>query len=341
MQYLPIEYFSAKVTRYENLLQWIEFRGGSHWLRRSETTCGFTLGLASERHNIEKENVHFYDKLGRKIDAKIEVLSKAPDGFSDFDFLPSAQKLILKVELNLGDTSLDMYPVTLYMPTDDASTVKAIFTVQPSLLYPGFLFDAVQNYGPAVSDRFESFVETGSLYGHTAIYASYFFDNVYTIELSETLYDYIKPVMDVRKNFQIVRGDTVKVLPEIIETLSAATVFFLDAHWSGDSSVDFSKGTFSGYPSDTAHLGKTNTPKPEEQKPVKSEFKSIFDNFRPPALIIIDDWDIMGEAEEAFQAIDWTHLSKGELMQYFAASPRTIFHHRLDKSRYIVGLSAL
>jgi len=341
MQKLPIEYFIARVTKYKNILQWIDFRGGRPWLRMSESTCGFTLGLASETHAIQKDKILFFDKLGRTIDAKIETLAKAPQGFSNFETLPPDQKSILEVELTLDDNPADYYPITLYMPTDDGPNVEAVFTVQPSLYYPAFLFDAVQNYGPAVSDTFDNFVETGSLYGHTSIFASYFFKSVYTIELSQILYDYLKPVTTARKNLKVKFGNSADVLPEIIRNLNGPTVFFLDAHWSGDSSVDFSKGGWSGYPSDTAHLGSTQTPNPEEQKPIKSEFKSIFDNFQSAALIIIDDWSIMGEANEAFEKVNWTHLSQGELIQFFAASPRTVFHHKLDETRYIVGLKPI
>ncbi len=340
MQKLPIEYFTAKVTRYHDLLQWIEFRGGQHWLRMSEPTCGFKIGLAAEEYDINSDGLQFFDKLGRPVSAKIKHLSAAPEGFQNFEGLPTSKKSLLDIELDLKPDSHAPYPITLYMPAGPDKAMQAIFTVQPSLLYPDFLFDAVQNYGPAVAPKFDTFVETGTLYGHTSIHASYLFDTVYTIELSDDLYNHVKPIETVRQNLKVLKGSSETVLPKIIKKLSGPTVFFLDAHWSGDSTVDFSKGKFTGYPTQTAHSGKGDAPTSQEQKPIIPEFEAIYKNFKHPALLIIDDWDLMGVSETAFEKFDWSHLSKGKLMQYFADSPRTIFHHRLGETRYVVGLSA-
>ncbi len=341
MQRLPIEYFVADVVQYHSALKWIEFRGGKPWLRMSEPTCGFTLCLASDDFEIDIQAIQFYDKLGQRIVAKITSLPTAPSGLPSFETHPPSQKAILQIELELGADTHAPYPITLYMPVEESGHLKAIFSIQPTVYYPDFLFEAVHNYGPAVAPQFTNFVETGSLYGHTSIHASYLFEKVFTIELSDHLYNCLKPVEAARPNLKVFKGNSKDVLPEIIQSLSGPTVFFLDAHWSGDNSIDWSKGRFQGYPTDTAHSGANQNPEPAEQKPIVSEYTQIFDTFLDAALLIIDDWELVGKTEDVFEKFDWSHISKGALMQYFADSSRTIFHHRLGTGRYVVGLKSI
>jgi len=337
MNRLPIEYFTAKLTRHDPLLQWIEFRGGHHWLRRSENDCEFTIGLASEVYDVIKDEIIIRDTFGKEF--KIEILpTQAPKGFPDFAYLPDSKKQILNVKVHLGDGTIDKLPLHFFAPTVGGIETH-IFTIEPSILYPTFLFDAVQNYGQLIAPRFENFVETGSLYGHTTIHAAHYFDKVFSVELSKELYDYIKPVEQVLPRIHLYNGNTHEYLPKIVEEISGPTVFFLDAHWSGDSTTDWSLGRFSGYPTDTAHTGDGLVPTPQEQKPILAELSTIFEKFHFPALIILDDWNIVGEkGDDVFEKFDWSHITKNGLEEMFNSNPRIKFHCPLDDSRYVIGI---
>jgi len=335
----PIEYFTAKLTRHDPLLQWIEFRGGRHWLRRSDNDCEFKIGLASEVYDVFKDEIIIRDSLGNEFETEISPTS-APVGFPDFDYLPASQKKILNVKVPLGDDRLSRFPLHFFAPTIEKVETH-IFSIEPSLLYPTFLFDAVQNYGHLVAKKFENFVETGSLYGHTFIHASYYFDKVFSVELSKELYDYLKPIVKVLPKIHLYHGNSFEHLPKIIEELTGPSVFFLDAHWSGDSTTDWDKGSFTGYPSDTAHSGTSSAPSPQEQKPILSELSTILERFKYPALILIDDWNIVGKkGNEVFEKFDWSHISKNALQEIFDMNSRIKFHWPLGDTRYIVGISA-
>jgi len=339
MNRLPIEYFTAKLIRHDPLLQWIEFRGGHHWLRRSEKDCEFTVGLASEVYDVFEDGIILRDTVGNQFETEI-TQTLAPEGFSDFGFLPQSKKRILNVKVHLGNGTLDRLPLHFFAPTLDKKETH-IFTIEPSILYPTFLFDAVQNYGHLVAKHFVSFVETGSLYGHTTIHAAHYFETVFSVELSKELYDYIKPVERVLPNIQLYNGNSHEFLPQIIAELIGPSVFFLDAHWSGDSTTDWEKSTFSGYPSDTAHGGESPAPTPQEQKPILSELSTILERFDDAALVIIDDWNIVGvKGNDVFENFDWSHISQTGLKESFDAHTRIRFHCPLDDTRYVVGISA-
>lgn len=341
MQNFPIEYYTAKLTRYHPLLQWIEFRGGRHWLRMSEGSCGFTMGFASETFDVLYGDIQVRDRVGRLLEADIEILAHAPRGFPNFEGLPESKKAILAVNVDLNDAPLEHYPIHIHAPTD-GNTLTHIFTIEPSMLYPDFLFDALQNYGTALAPKFPYFVETGALYGHTALHAAHYFERAFTIELSDELYGFIKPAEKVLPNLSVNHGNSKDVLPTLLPQLDGPCVFFLDAHWSGDNSTDWEASSFSGYPSETAHGGSSAAPSPEEQKPILHEFAQIFERFMHPALLIIDDWNIVGvKGAQAFDKFDWSHISQESLKAYFDASPRTVFHTPLGETRYVVGLNAL
>jgi len=80
------------------------------------------------------------------------------------------------------------------------------------------------------------FVETGTHIGRSALWASNYFDVVYTIELDKEYYDKAKALFASRcwkDNIIQYLGDSVEVLPEIIGK-TGNSFFFLDAHWSND-----------------------------------------------------------------------------------------------------------
>jgi hypothetical protein len=78
-----------------------------------------------------------------------------------------------------------------------------------------------------------TFVESGTYLGDTAVWASTHFDQVITIEYSPTLYREAAARHGRISNIRFVSGDSRLVLANIVATLTEPAIFWLDAHWSG------------------------------------------------------------------------------------------------------------
>jgi hypothetical protein len=79
------------------------------------------------------------------------------------------------------------------------------------------------------------FVETGTFKGATAKWAAQWFEQVITIELSETFYERAKVALAPYRNVKILFGDTRHHLAQIASTLPPS-IIWLDAHYSaGDT----------------------------------------------------------------------------------------------------------
>lgn len=117
----------------------------------------------------------------------------------------------------------------------------------------------------ALSVRFgiRSFVETGTLEGHTAALAASIIPVVHTIEISPAMYQ--KAIPECRTNANIHRhlGSSVDVIPQILAGLPQPTLWYLDGHWSG--------------------IGKKLGP----ECPVLQELQYLKD--RPQDVIVVDD----------------------------------------------------
>jgi hypothetical protein len=79
----------------------------------------------------------------------------------------------------------------------------------------------------------KNFVETGTYYGDTAIWASKNFENVLTIEYSKELYEHTRIKYQNIDNIIFLFGDSRSQLSELIASLDSPAIFWLDAHWSG------------------------------------------------------------------------------------------------------------
>jgi hypothetical protein len=78
----------------------------------------------------------------------------------------------------------------------------------------------------------EIFVETGTYYGNTTKWASTQFTQVFTIELSEYLYNMTKEQLLLKGNIIPNLGDSRVVLPQILKEIDGNIVFWLDGHYS-------------------------------------------------------------------------------------------------------------
>jgi hypothetical protein len=76
-------------------------------------------------------------------------------------------------------------------------------------------------------------IETGTYLGVTTKRCAPHFQKVYTIELDPQLADQAREFLRAQKNVEVLQGDAVKVLNQILETNVGDTLVFLDGHFSG------------------------------------------------------------------------------------------------------------
>lgn len=79
----------------------------------------------------------------------------------------------------------------------------------------------------------QDFIETGTYYGNTAIWASRHFERVITIECSQEIYKKTVSKYSTVKNVNFVLGDSRAVLKTLVSQLTHPVLLWLDAHWSG------------------------------------------------------------------------------------------------------------
>ena len=82
-------------------------------------------------------------------------------------------------------------------------------------------------------ENINTFIETGTFHGDSALWASNFFQEVYTVEASRILYDKYHDKLS-RKHIKHIYGDSPKILSKLIESSEPKRLVWLDAHWVGD-----------------------------------------------------------------------------------------------------------
>ncbi len=123
-----------------------------------------------------------------------------------------------------------------------------------------------------------NFVETGTFKGDTTDRACRYFPFKYTIELSKELYDGVTQRFMHDKTVFPYHGDSVEILPMIIQSLKGKTLFFLDAHFSGNGTAK----------------GSTNTP-------ILSELEIIKKAGVTDGIIVVDDTRMFYEHNASVQ----------------------------------------
>lgn len=82
--------------------------------------------------------------------------------------------------------------------------------------------------------RLGVFVETGTFQGDTAHSVAPFFERIYTIELSDSLFPRAAARFGQVPHVSVLHGDSPKVLRELHESLhTKGVLYWLDAHWCG------------------------------------------------------------------------------------------------------------
>jgi SAM-dependent methyltransferase len=80
-------------------------------------------------------------------------------------------------------------------------------------------------------------VETGTYYGGTVATLQCRFGSIYSIELSEALFERARNRFEGVDNVHLICGDSSVELKNLLGELDQSAVFWLDAHWSGGTTA--------------------------------------------------------------------------------------------------------
>jgi hypothetical protein len=140
-------------------------------------------------------------------------------------------------------------------------------------LEPSILIDAVQRAN--TPKGYPVFIETGTLLGDTSRLVSPMVKKVYTIEIDEQLYTRAAGLFE-GTNVEVIKGDSIDVLPTILNKINDNVIFWLDGHNSGPGTG----------------VGKIDFPLLEECQVIDNNLQS------KRALIIADDIRMFGEGHD-------------------------------------------
>jgi len=162
---------------------------------------------------------------------------------------------------------------------------------------------------------FRAFVETGTGLGQTIINMAEQFNELHTIEIKQEFFEascLVAPRAKAPIHFY--HGPSEKVLPEILMRLKGPTVFFLDAHWSGQ-----------------------DTGRGDVHVPLLLELRALNTLFHHRALVILDDFRLFapGEGREVCE-VDWSPISVEAV--HSVLRPERITHAVVVGDRYVVVL---
>jgi len=86
-------------------------------------------------------------------------------------------------------------------------------------------------------------VETGTFYGDMVEAMKSSFDHIYSIELSNDLYEKAKKRFKEQRHIEIIHGDCGKELLNVINKIHRSALFWLDSHYSGGVTAKGNKDT--------------------------------------------------------------------------------------------------
>lgn len=144
--------------------------------------------------------------------------------------------------------------------------------------------------------QIQTFVETGTYKGNTCISLSRYFNDIYTIEIVENLYNEARQNAKEAKvnNIKFYLGDSLSVLKEIAPAYKFGAIFFIDAHQSGP---------------DTSNNGIIHVPLLMELDIMLSS------NIDKHCVFIFDDLRFFDD--DAQKPWDWSHISVKNILEKF------------------------
>ena len=117
-----------------------------------------------------------------------------------------------------------------------------------------------EKFGPKI------LIETGTYYGDMVEAMKGYFNQIYSIELSEELYEKAKKRFDGEENVRIIHGDSGVELGRLVGRIEEPALFWLDGHYSAGVTARGDKDT-----------------------PIYEELTHIFNSHLSKYVIIIDD----------------------------------------------------
>ncbi len=158
----------------------------------------------------------------------------------------------------------------------------------------------------------KQYIETGTYRGDSAIVAAGQFERVQTIELSPYWFEFSKNRLKPFPNVLCHLGDSVKVLPTLLQENIGPTYFFLDAHFAGG----------------TTALGEKEVPLMEELELVVAREQND--------ILVIDDLRLIGEKGKSGEKgnevypemqFDWTDLTVQDIRHLLMSNAYSIFQY--------------
>jgi hypothetical protein len=169
--------------------------------------------------------------------------------------------------------------------------------------------------------KYPNFIETGTFEGETIMAMEPLFANLYTIEIKPEFFANVKNKYKGNKiHFSL--GDSATELGKIVQSVAGNSIFFLDGHWSGDS-----------------------TGKGIKDCPLLEEINHIKTHHKGSAIIIIDDVRIFGKGPRSkTETCDWEDISAVKIIELIA--DRLTDHYYLpsiydDKDRLVLHIFGL
>lgn len=147
---------------------------------------------------------------------------------------------------------------------------------------------------------FDILIETGSYIGETINNIKNLFKKVISIEITDKYYNFCKKKFINDKNVEIIKGDSINLLPIVIDKNNKKNMlFFLDGHYSsGDTGI-----------------GKVEVPLFEELMVIKNNTKN--------SLVIIDDADLFGYKDDK---ISWVDITESNILEVLGDSVVDYFY---------------
>ncbi len=326
-----MRYHALTLADQDGSMRWGQFAGRRPWLDLADPVCDVTLMfIGPDAGGIQPR---LDTRSGQEIGFD-EPVAAVPAGRAGFVKKPPGERRLMRLRFRFPGPQ----PVIL---RDDRNG-RILVALRPRVVFPEFLFSLLEELRTGFCpEGIRHFVESGTLFGHTALYASYWVDQVITIELSRALHAEARDALAHRPNLRCLWGDSAQVLPELVGDLPGPTLFFLDAHWSGDRGVDWDASRWGGYPADTASRQATGLDETSRQVPLRIELETIAARHAGKAAVLIDDWESVGQKGKAFQGEDWSGLDRQGLLDWMTAHPRTRARFPFDRKRHLWLLEAV
>lgn len=188
----------------------------------------------------------------------------------------------------------------------------------------GFHWEKIKN---VIDDNYTTVVETGTHKGIGTTLLSNHFEKIYTIEIDHRLFKFSEEKFKNNENIICLHGDSKEIIYKLTDELNESKnniVFWLDAHWSGDNSVDWQNSKWKGYGFNTGYIGeatKEELPTGHQQVPLEGEILNIYQNIKNECVLYIDDFDkicpktLKGLKNKCFVGEDWSHLDFNKIFQ--------------------------